>query len=782
MDSCKVLGMMLGFVAVLCVASPTLADPVWADDFEDGVIDSSLWVVGGSKRGGFEPGAGDWQWSHDEIVASDGYLRTRVWGPESGITYGAEGWVRTTYNYNDGSDYIINFRWETDVNAYHVDMYAIQITDGFIPGGTSMFWFGSGSGGIDGATWKNLYFQRDQPDMVPTEWSICIDGTNNTATLFEGPDCTGPVSEEGEKTLPSDQPWYLRFIHTDATSSGYPAGDNLLNLYDFSSVPGSAQTIIYVDADATETPHDGSSWCHAYLTLYEALNLPPSPGTTIRVANGTYLPDPTGLEDPREATFQLINGVTIEGGYAGCGAPDPDERNIPVHETALSGDIGTTGDDSDNSYNVVVGSNTNETAVLDGVTITAGNADGEPIGEGGENNRHGNGSGVHNSNGNPTVINCTFSANYATIGGGMFNWNSNPMVTNCTFSGNSAKDAGGMCNRDSSSPTVENCIFIENTASFSYNPCGGAMANWTDSNPTITNCAFIGNTATNATTQAYGGAMHIGRESSPVVTNCTFTGNMADDWGGGIRNEFSSSNLTVTNCIFWENTDGGGMDESAQIHDDSGCTSVVTYSCIQGCTAFCSNPDDHNIGDDPLFVTGPGGDFYLSQIAASQAADSPCVGAGSDTAVNLGLCKRTTRTDEVPDTDIVDMGYHYPVDCNNNGIPDECDIAAGTSQDCQSNGIPDECELVDNDCNTNTVPDDCDIATGTSADCNSNGVPDECDPDCNTNGVPDECDIAAGTSEDCQPNGVPDECDIAGGTSQDCQSNGVPDECDVVLG
>ncbi len=31
-------------------------------------------------------------------------------------------------------------------------------------------------------------------------------------------------------------------------------------------------------------------------------------------------------------------------------------------------------------------------------------------------------------------------------------------------------------------------------------------------------------------------------------------------------------------------------------------------------------------------------------------------------------------------------------DCNNNGIPDGCDIASGTSQDIDHNGIPDECQ------------------------------------------------------------------------------------------
>jgi hypothetical protein len=34
-----------------------------------------------------------------------------------------------------------------------------------------------------------------------------------------------------------------------------------------------------------------------------------------------------------------------------------------------------------------------------------------------------------------------------------------------------------------------------------------------------------------------------------------------------------------------------------------------------------------------------------------------------------------------------------PSDCNGNGVPDESDIANGTSQDCQPDGIPDECQL-----------------------------------------------------------------------------------------
>ena len=31
-------------------------------------------------------------------------------------------------------------------------------------------------------------------------------------------------------------------------------------------------------------------------------------------------------------------------------------------------------------------------------------------------------------------------------------------------------------------------------------------------------------------------------------------------------------------------------------------------------------------------------------------------------------------------------------DCNENRIPDECDIASGYSDDANENGVPDECE------------------------------------------------------------------------------------------
>jgi hypothetical protein len=69
-----------------------------------------------------------------------------------------------------------------------------------------------------------------------------------------------------------------------------------------------------------------------------------------------------------------------------------------------------------------------------------------------------------------------------------------------------------------------------------------------------------------------------------------------------------------------------------------------------------------------------------------------------------------------------------------------------------------------NDCNDNGVPDADDIAAGTSNDANLNGVPDECEADCNNNGIADPCEIEDGSSADCNGNRMPDDCDIADGT------------------
>ncbi len=101
-----------------------------------------------------------------------------------------------------------------------------------------------------------------------------------------------------------------------------------------------------------------------------------------------------------------------------------------MNRTILSGDLN--GDDAstsgldENSYHVVTGSATGAQAVLDGFTITAGNANGGVLND--------NGGGMLNESGSPTVRNCDFVGNVAAFaGGGMQNRFGQPTVINCVF-------------------------------------------------------------------------------------------------------------------------------------------------------------------------------------------------------------------------------------------------------------------------------------------------------------------------------------------------------------
>jgi len=49
--------------------------------------------------------------------------------------------------------------------------------------------------------------------------------------------------------------------------------------------------------------------------------------------------------------------------------------------------------------------------------------------------------------------------------------------------------------------------------------------------------------------------------------------------------------------------------------------------------------------------------------------------------------------------------------------------------------------IVDDDCNDNDMPDVCDITCGDSMDCNADGMPDECESSgaCCFSGAPDDC-------------------------------------------
>jgi len=423
---------------------------------------------------------------------------------------------------------------------------------------------------------------------------------------------------------------------------------------------------VYVDLNATTGLNNGSSWANAFTDLQPALTTAIS-GETIDVAQGTYYPT-SGAD--RSVSFQLKSGVALYGGFEGAANPTA-ARNVTAYPTILSGDIGVAGNTSDDSNQVVQASGVDVTAILDGFTITAGNAgmfnmNASPTlanctftinaAGGGMTNddsspmltdctfTENTGGGMRNtSNSSPILTDCTFSGNTTYSGAGMYNGDSSPTLTNCTFSDNTASGGGGgMANENSSSPTLTACTFNLNTAArgggiddentssptlvdciFSEdsatNNSGGGMDNENTCSPTLTGCVFSANTA-----NAGGGGMENDYSSSPTLTNCTFSGNSAIVSGGGLEN-LNGSSPTLANCILWGDSIRTGNNEVQDGIPGNSGLAYVTFSDVQD--GFNGTG---NINADPLFVNAGSGNLELQ-------AGSPCVAAGNVAAVPMGV-------------------------------------------------------------------------------------------------------------------------------------------------
>ncbi len=413
-------------------------------------------------------------------------------------------------------------------------------------------------------------------------------------------------------------------------------------------------SIIYVDSTAVGIA-DGSSWTDAYPDLQDALPVV-LPGDEIWVAKGTYFPADT------IRTFSFVlpdSAVSIYGGFAGTETM-LSQRDWVNNVTILSGEVGVHTVNTDNSYHVVTGDGADSTSVLDGFTITEGEATGS--------SSNANGGGVYVSSGRPTFVNLLITRNNAsTLGGGMYvELSSSPALFNVTFSLNDAQFGGGMAAKVLCNPTLTNVTFTRNDADegggmFSdlnsdailtnvvflledafFN--GGAMYNVT-SDPQLVNVTFVSNEANDD-----GGAIY-NNTSDPKLVNVTFSDNTAGFDGGAMFN--TDSNPIMTNCILWGNN-ATFVDEIF----NSASSPKISYSIVEGSGGSGAGWDPtvgsdqgNNLDTNPLFVDELAGNVRLTVC-------SPAIDTGSSPAVDtLGV---TTDLDGNPRNlfDAVDMGAY----------------------------------------------------------------------------------------------------------------------------
>jgi predicted outer membrane repeat protein len=380
--------------------------------------------------------------------------------------------------------------------------------------------------------------------------------------------------------------------------------------------------VIYVNAAAAGA-NDGTSWANAYTSLQSALTAAVS-SDEIWVVAGTYRP--TGTTS-RGISFALKNGVAVFGGFLGTETAR-EQRNPAANVTILSGDIGAPGNSSDNSYHVVTADLTvTASAVLDGFTITGGNANGATPDD--------RGAGLLGSNASPTVAHCVFTGNAASSRGGAFRLDGgSASFQDCTFTGNLAGLAGGAVSAgDVTSLTLTRCLIRSNTASNTTRGGGIDVTN----NVAVVDCLIAQNPSNGVA--FFGGGN--------TLTNTTVTGHAL--YGVAVY----AGTSTIANSILWGDVTGEVFLGAASLN--------VSYSDVQG-GGFIGTG---NINADPQFVNPGAGNWQLgSSSPAVDSANNAAVPAGVTT--DLAGLPRFFDDPAVPDTGagtppIVDMGAYERV-------------------------------------------------------------------------------------------------------------------------
>jgi hypothetical protein len=436
------------------------------------------------------------------------------------------------------------------------------------------------------------------------------------------------------------------------------------------SVTGSADRYTYlaprrchVRYDAAGA-NDGASWVDAYADLQSALR--DISCTETWVARGVYKPvtpiDAGNVSAAeRAATFRIAPGTKLYGGFAG-NESTLDARDPAAQPTVLSGDLAgndtgaangvdadvpSDGSNADNSLHVAsmdgvqlaIGADT----VLDGFTVTAGNAGSES--GGGLYCGAGAGSGMCS----PTLSNLIFSGN-AAEGGGAFAAASmaaaspqlsrvvfannrgggkdggavaladahvvNPQFTDVTFRGNAARDGGALvlaaASGGSGTPVLDRVAFADNRA----DGIGGAMRS-VGLDLRLSNATFTRNAAAMS-----GGALGVSGGDAQL-RNLTFAANSAAN-GGAVHHDGGS--LSLKNVILWDDSAA----QNAELYETAaaGSTTTIADSVIQGgCPAGAACSGGMSSADPKLGALGDHGGFTPTMLPGLGSA---AIDAGSD--------------------------------------------------------------------------------------------------------------------------------------------------------
>ncbi len=454
--------------------------------------------------------------------------------------------------------------------------------------------------------------------------------------------------------------------------------------------PG-ANGIIYVKKGSNG---NGDSWASPISELADALIGAKSlnvatPGKVkqIWVAGGVYKPmynpadNAFGIPAGRNNTFLLVKDVQVYGGFAGTEtALVQRDLSIVANQTVLSGDYN--GDDvlsgygatlnltgnAENAYQVVMAAGDAGTALLDGFTISGGNANGGNLPQinaqqflvgswgGGmyasnsptlavnklrfvaNKASTGGGMAINGSGTAPQMQALVFAQNYAEQSGGALYSAQNMNLTNCAFTGNKSADLAGALLKAGGILLADRCFFAGNASANS----GGAIYDQSGQGNTYINTVFVANQSGNK-----GGGLFVGNIFNTRTNNfinCTFSGNTATQ--GSATVEWTSATTTFQHQMAFvnsivndgENAVGAGGEVKAYLKNTllKQSAAVSANVILQGNSASLLNMD-------PLFTDADGADNLLGTADDNLTLKSTslAIGAGDN-----GLYTGNINTDK----------------------------------------------------------------------------------------------------------------------------------------
>ena len=402
-----------------------------------------------------------------------------------------------------------------------------------------------------------------------------------------------------------------------------------------------AQTI-YVNQNATGA-NNGSSWADAYTNLEAALSQA-SATKPIWVAAGTYIPSTTNA-NPRKATFSVINNTKLYGGFNGT-ETQLEDRNPKINITILSGDLN--GDDNgnivdteatrqDNSYHVISIRGNSRNIVIDGFTISGGNANGTT---------------------NNSCSTAAASQFFDTRGGAIY---ANPYASGHQATG-----------------TFYNCIIEHNTGTSvgvysAFTPCGITSLS-VDFN--FNTCIIRDNYSRDLPNMLFTGSSGYGiygrgsilnsalyNNSSNVNAACLYLASSTSNGGNASGLDFDLVNTTIANNtgnngnVINMIRAGGARIRNTIIYDNGSLTPFVNSGSVAVMNNTIAEGGQHgNLDANPLFTDGLNNDFTLQPL-------SPAINYGDNAYLSSSITEDLNGDVRIYDTTIDAGAYEASTVC-----------------------------------------------------------------------------------------------------------------------